>query len=285
MKHRKRARFGFSLIELSIVVLIIGILIAGVTQGSRLVNEAKIKSVRAVSKSSGVASIEGLVLWLDATAEEGFVTGIENGDTISSWNDVNPQNTTKNNATQSTANFRPQYVTNGINNLPSVKFDGTNDWLDLNDSILSDPGNWTTFVVAQRLKTTASTDYILGAFSTARYYIVSTLTDIQFSAGEPYNGGVVITTAPKPALVVLHSSGNTFTATGVTTTGSNVLSNINATYTASINGLNLGSYNDGNSAWMNGYISEVIMFNRPLKLSEQAAVRDYLERKWGLYRY
>ena len=40
----KNKNGAFSLIELSIVILIIGILIAGVTQGSRLVREAKIKN-------------------------------------------------------------------------------------------------------------------------------------------------------------------------------------------------------------------------------------------------
>jgi prepilin-type N-terminal cleavage/methylation domain-containing protein len=283
---KKRARVGFSLIELSIVVLIIGILIAGVTQGSRLVNEAKIKSVRAVTKSSGVSSIEGIALWLDATAEEGFITSIEDGDAVSIWSDINPQSTNKNNAFQSIVASQPQYVARGINNLPSLKFDGGDDWINLADTLLTDPGNWTTFVVSQRLDTAVSTVSILATSSAARYYINSTLTDTRISLGNTSAGGVLLTNGLKPSLIALYSSGNIFTATGVTTNSYNVVSNINAVYTTTgVNGLNLGSYNDGANSWFNGYISEVIMFNRPLKQSEQADVRDYLEKKWGLYRY
>ena len=42
----KNQNLAFSLLELSIVVLIIGILIAGVTQGSRLVRQSKIKGIQ-----------------------------------------------------------------------------------------------------------------------------------------------------------------------------------------------------------------------------------------------
>ncbi|MFM7621060.1 MAG: prepilin-type N-terminal cleavage/methylation domain-containing protein, partial [Alphaproteobacteria bacterium] len=43
---------AFSLIELSIVILIIGILVAGVTQSSRLVNQFRLTSARNITLSS-----------------------------------------------------------------------------------------------------------------------------------------------------------------------------------------------------------------------------------------
>jgi prepilin-type N-terminal cleavage/methylation domain-containing protein len=54
---------AFSLIELSIVVLIIGILVAGITQSSRLVSMMKIQSARSLTINSPVASIKGLTIW------------------------------------------------------------------------------------------------------------------------------------------------------------------------------------------------------------------------------
>ena len=65
----KNKSLAFSLIELSIVILIIGILIAGVTQGSRLVRESRVKTAQTLTQSSDVSSIKDLVLWLDATKE------------------------------------------------------------------------------------------------------------------------------------------------------------------------------------------------------------------------
>lgn len=47
---------AFSLIELSIVVLVIGILIAGFIQGSKLVSKAALNSARTLTESSPVAS-------------------------------------------------------------------------------------------------------------------------------------------------------------------------------------------------------------------------------------
>ncbi len=60
---------AFSLIELSVVVLIIGILIAGITQSSRLVRAMKLNTARSLTRSSDVASIRNLTAWFDATAE------------------------------------------------------------------------------------------------------------------------------------------------------------------------------------------------------------------------
>lgn len=43
---------AFSLIELSIVILIIGILVAGVTSSSRLINQMRLTSARTLTQSS-----------------------------------------------------------------------------------------------------------------------------------------------------------------------------------------------------------------------------------------
>ena len=64
---------AFSLIELSIVILIIGILVAGVTQSSRLVNQFRINSLRQLVVNSPVNSIKDLSLWLETTQTESFI--------------------------------------------------------------------------------------------------------------------------------------------------------------------------------------------------------------------
>ena len=52
----KKLKLGFSLIELSVVILIIGILVLGVTQGSRILTEVKLKSAIALTTSSPVTA-------------------------------------------------------------------------------------------------------------------------------------------------------------------------------------------------------------------------------------
>jgi len=53
---------AFSLIELSIVILIIGILVAGVTQSSRLVTQFRLLSARNMTQSSPVPTIKDLLI-------------------------------------------------------------------------------------------------------------------------------------------------------------------------------------------------------------------------------
>ncbi|MFM7620236.1 MAG: prepilin-type N-terminal cleavage/methylation domain-containing protein [Alphaproteobacteria bacterium] len=71
--HQRIKNFkAFSLIELSIVILIIGILVAGVTQSSRLIRQMALSSARALTQSSPVPSIAGLVSWYEPTSEKSF---------------------------------------------------------------------------------------------------------------------------------------------------------------------------------------------------------------------
>ncbi len=69
---KSQLKKAFSLIELSVVVLIIGILIAGITQSSRLVRAMKLNTARSLTRSSDVNSIRNLTAWFDATAEGVF---------------------------------------------------------------------------------------------------------------------------------------------------------------------------------------------------------------------
>ena len=63
---------AFTLIEISIVVLIIGILVASISQVYEMIFEATLKSARNLSRSSRVTRIDDLILWLDATSEKAF---------------------------------------------------------------------------------------------------------------------------------------------------------------------------------------------------------------------
>lgn len=60
MSFNIKSNKAFSLIELSIVILIIGILVAGVTQSSRLINQIKLSLAQSITRSSDVNSIDNL---------------------------------------------------------------------------------------------------------------------------------------------------------------------------------------------------------------------------------
>lgn len=132
---------AFSLIEISIVLIIIGILVAGVTQASRLIKESRLKMAQTLTQSSPVSGLKGLSLWFETSLDGNFLTSEALDQTvITRWNDVNPQNSYKytaqaaqkttsslvsyNSAAGGTiANSRgPTYIEDGINNIPTLRF-------------------------------------------------------------------------------------------------------------------------------------------------------------------
>ena len=60
----KNLRKAFSLVELSILILVIVILVAAITKWSQLYVDIKLVGARNVTKSSIVNSLNGLTLWL-----------------------------------------------------------------------------------------------------------------------------------------------------------------------------------------------------------------------------
>ncbi|GDX36119.1 hypothetical protein LBMAG18_06300 [Alphaproteobacteria bacterium] len=117
---------AFSLIELSIVILIIGILVAGVTTSSRLVNQMRLTSARSLTLSSPVSAISDLSLWYETTSPKSFDSeNPSNGEYIAKWYDLNPQRLEKLDLSQTGADSsKPIYETNAINGLPALRFNG-----------------------------------------------------------------------------------------------------------------------------------------------------------------
>ena len=142
---------AFSLVELSVVILIIGILIAGVTQSGRLIRQIKLSTARSLTSSSDVASIRDVTAWFEATTPGVFTdingnTDIDDKSKLRAWRDVNPQKSISDKpimkngdiyssgALTATNNTEPKYIISGINGLPSVYFDGGLGIGELSDS-------------------------------------------------------------------------------------------------------------------------------------------------------
>lgn len=84
---------AFSLIEISIVILIIGLLIAGISKATDMLADSKLKSARSVSRGSIVPRLSNLVLWLDVSQAESWPDNKRGTQSYSSstFADLNPQ--------------------------------------------------------------------------------------------------------------------------------------------------------------------------------------------------
>lgn len=149
---------AFSLIEMSIVIAIVGILIAGVAQASKMVKKSMLSTARTLTKRSVVNEMSGLVMWYETTLENSFIkTEMVDGVQVSTWYDNNPQAVTKTNATQSTTANKPIYTDNIINGLPALKFGGTKNFTTTNVC----GQNYTIFVIFRTGVTTVN-NYLTG---------------------------------------------------------------------------------------------------------------------------
>ena len=147
---------AFSLIEISVVIIVVGILLAGISSGIDLYDDYKLKVAQNLTKNSRVARIKDLELWLETTSENSFALGTTNFvdkimpnelDPIGRWNDANPNilPIARNSATQATLDSQPKYIRKGINGFPALLFDGTNDYITSEAKFITN--NFTVFVV------------------------------------------------------------------------------------------------------------------------------------------
>jgi prepilin-type N-terminal cleavage/methylation domain-containing protein len=285
---------AFSLIELSIVVLIIGILIAGVTQGSRLVRQSRIKTAYNTTQNSPVSSIPDLGMWLEAASSPDSIISTtngsnpEDGDLITTWIDINPQSTTKLQAS-GTGN-PPSFSQNGINGLPSVYFacpsgvSSSCPRFSIPFSTSINSSNYTIFVVTN---TTAMVPTFNGVLlysisSSGGYHLYkandgrwnmrsntsSASTNAIFSATQPNNTPVIITGQGTSSTTQIYKNNS-------------LQQSVSGGYQPANSGSLLIGLNNVNEGY-NGYISEIIYFSRSLKTSEITDINKYLSQKYNI---
>jgi prepilin-type N-terminal cleavage/methylation domain-containing protein len=124
---------AFSLIELSVVVIIIALIIVAITQSSRLVSQMRLTTARKLTNNSAIPALNNIIAWYDATSIEAFdVNQTNHTDKISKWIDSEIRVHERIVLEQVTSNNQPIYQANYINGLPSIYFDG-NDYLEGNE--------------------------------------------------------------------------------------------------------------------------------------------------------
>jgi prepilin-type N-terminal cleavage/methylation domain-containing protein len=274
---------AFSLIELSIVLLIIGILIAGVTQSSLLIAKFKLEVGRSNTKNSPVNGTQNLVAWFETTLEESFDSNVGNGSAIANWYDVNQTSTYKNNATQTTSGNQPTYAGEILNGLPVVRFSsGSQQFFNLPDGTV--PFNnspYTIFFVSSQ--NSLSSGGLLGSgdygstnnTNAFRYNLesvvnywwgVDILSSNMLQANKFYIIDFSYDLSSRKIYIDGSLSGSLSSSNNQSTSASN---------TIGLTAPGIGEYLDGN-------IAEIIIFDRALSNDERQDIERYLSKKWGI---
>lgn len=302
---------AFSLIEISLVILIVGIIVAGVTQSSSLLRKMKLSTARSLTRSSPVNGINNLLVWLETTSEDSFASSINDQDSITIWNDINPQQTNKSNAYASGL-AKPTYFANGINGLPSIKCDGVDDSISIASGSPYFPSgnpsatnNFTIFIVTSTTDThQIDTQSNNGTAGTLGQVYLLYPTHGSFTYGSTEFAGVGISLGTNGISVYEHS-GNYLPALSVYN-GSNGLSSAvlitidyeNKKPSIFINGtlaqIGLTSQKSsifpgstfcsayGTIGFSSAHIGEFIVYGKHLLNEEKQSVEKYLGQKWGI---
>ena len=285
---------AFSLIELSIVILIIGILVAGVTQSSRLIAQFRLSAARAQTKSSPVNSIKDLAIWLETTSEESFDDAeTQDGTRITNWYDLNIQISQKANAYSASAG--PRYKANCMNGLPCLQFNGSSEFLGIAQT-LGGVSDASVFLVINNLvlPTGLNEQSPISAYHTSgagasplRVYTYAGGTGgLGFTHGSVGGGyGSAITVNNNTIVNAIERSGTEIIAFSVLNGVFDIRSS-SSSYTSKTldSGIYIGAHYNGTagSQFFNGYIAEVIVFSRGLKASEVLEINNYLSEKWAI---
>lgn len=227
--------------------------------------------------STANVSKTGLNLWLKA--DYGTTTS---GASVTNWADMSGN---YNDAAQPTPTNQPTLVSNAINSLPAVNFDGTNDFMQLPPGFTSIPG--TSIFLVTKITALANGRQLfnfgdIGANNNV-FLEYDSSGNLTFHVENSGSNSEVTTTGGVTAGVykvieIRHNgAGNiTFYSNGVQI-GSGTITNPN--YITRPNNF-VGKSSGSN--YLNGQLAEFLFYARPLNTTERFDVNSYLNAKYRL---
>ncbi len=225
-------------------------------------------------------NISGLSLWLDATDRTTLETA--NG-AVTKWKD---RSGSRHHAIQATPSLRPTLVTSGLAGLNTIRFDGTDDHLQIPYSLLLNPNTMSLFVVALNRSAGGSAQAVLASRSSATsggyQLLLDSANTVKFGAGNlttPITGPVVSTNTAAVLSSVL--DGTSYRLFNGHVIQGRITDSFQANSTTPLR-LGAGASEGAVSSFLNGDIGEVLLYNRALTEIERQSVIAYLDAKWGI---
>ena len=286
---------AFSLIELSIVIIVISLLIFGIFKSNNLIANVKLTSAQNITRNSNINNIKNLRVWLEPTLPESII-GVDNGfdkidgEKISSWND-SKLDVDKINVTQTNTINMPIYESKGISNLPSLRFDN-----DANKNLSStkvpiSAGDRTYTMVAVFRPTNLDAGWNRTIVSQGS----SSSDDKQASIFYWYDKtfGIMLSESLTMTPLKIYVENNYITIAKFNTDKSKFSIYLNSNSPELITDIDTGSFDISTdvfriasvsfSQWFfKGHISEILVFDRDLRQDEIEKINSYLSKKYSI---
>lgn len=277
---------AFSMVEISVSIIIITAIMLGIVKGQALFVRARLATARTLTQNSVVKDISDLAMWYETSLESSFLFNEErNVGSISVWQD-NSGNPSKNNAVQSTSGNQPKFYENIFNGaIPAVRFDGVDDFLTFDGSALIGT-SYTVLVVEQRRASSNLMSFLGGSNNSTSpnnlqlgYRSNAAITHAHSTS--ILNDFTVSTySVPTPAIHTFWfsiSDGQKYWLNGGSTADDS-----NSGMTTALTGYAGAAIGRYISSYLSGDIAEIIVFKRALQTQERQMVETYLSQKFGI---
>ena len=286
-----KIRNGFTLLELSIVILVIAGMVVAITSSKEVLKKSRLANARNLTQQSIVNNLsDDLIAWFETSLESSFLADEQKNDgfNITKWFDNNKNVNQKNIATSpTTVANQPTYISRAFYDaIPGVRFDGA-DYMDFNGSGLINSA-YTIFVVEQRTSNKTENYFIGGNASIKNqnlhigYRSNNTITQAHYLNDLDIN--VASYTSPTPAIhTFLYNNliGKKYNISSNYVASGSSNSSANLQPLTSYNNPRIANYSHTNSFYI-GDLAEIIIFKRSLKTEEVNAIRNYLGSKYGI---
>ena len=272
---------AFSILELSIVLLIAGLLAIGILKGSNLITASRLTVARSTTSQSIVPKISGLIAWYETSLLDSLkIDEAINDKQITAWYDISPQSIVgkKNPLIQSTGSAK--YKASGIAKIPSISFDANSN-LALQNFYQGSSAQNTIFIVAR--PSTLSGVIFDSSAGNGIYAISLTNSAIKLNAGSAdlsFNSSQIAKAGDdfiiasyfnrQDSKLYLNNAITPLAPSSTLDPGAN-----------NLGGVTIGTNRNASQGFA-GLISEIIIYNRSLQIQERKDVMAYLSKKYQI---
>lgn len=234
---------------------------------------------------------DNLVMWIKASSVEYQSTNFPAHDfgRINAIRDASDTSIVDASVSQSTESLQPTFRHFGFNNLPTLVFDGVDDYLLGGTDILHDNTNGLSIFVVGSSSTTDTDETFVGKYDSVNnereWRIQNDDVAVNESATSLQPGEIASYTPAQDEFrlvagiwtpgqaIIPYVDGSAGTAASVSVTD----------VTSTTEPVIVGAFAGGSSDFLSGEIAEIIVYNRALTDTERQSVETYLNTKYNLF--
>ncbi len=291
-KHWQKKNKAFSIIEISIVILIVALLMAGILNGTSLIGDANLATAQKLTTNSDVSNMESLTLWLETSFSQSLEAQnnakVENNVNVATWKDISPLKpvTKRFNLVQLTVANRPEYKENVTEGLSMIYFKGSsNNFLEFTSQniVLADvlQNNQATIFAVYRFDKSATGRKLIsfGTQDAVNFGYNNNKIEIKFATNTLTESSdslkreklQMLTAVKNASNISLYLNGN---RQATSTTASSSISDDDFG--------NVGNMRIRVGENFLGWLGEILVFNKALNNKERLQVEQYLLKKWKI---